>query len=205
MNNPHDVKICFVSVGKSSLSYRMQQGKKLRSPSATVASGFLKIKLDQFSLNCWDTAGSERFDSILPMYIRGANIIVLVYDVTNIKSLENAKRKYKNFLPLASESTWILVGNKNDLCDNNLISQSVNETKQIAEETAKLWQANHCQVSAETGDGIQDLLDLMLSILQKKSSFSAIDPAIIKLSSSEENKDGVSSNGPLQKIKSNCC
>lgn len=37
---------------------------------------------DQYKLQLWDTAGQEKFRSIMPSYIRNSKIAVLVYDVT---------------------------------------------------------------------------------------------------------------------------
>jgi len=34
----------------------------------------------------WDTAGQERFRSLAPMYYRGAQAAVIVYDTTNYVS-----------------------------------------------------------------------------------------------------------------------
>lgn len=31
----------------------------------------------------WDTAGQERFHSLAPMYYRGAQAAIVVYDITN--------------------------------------------------------------------------------------------------------------------------
>ena len=39
----------------------------------------------------WDTAGQESYRSLLPLYYRGASIVVLVYDITNEDSLEQTK------------------------------------------------------------------------------------------------------------------
>ena len=39
----------------------------------------------------WDTAGQERFRSIMRAYYRGSRGLVVVYDVTNRSSWENAK------------------------------------------------------------------------------------------------------------------
>ena len=39
----------------------------------------------------WDTAGQERFRSITRAYYRGSRGLVVVYDVTNRSSWENAK------------------------------------------------------------------------------------------------------------------
>lgn len=34
-------------------------------------------------LDIWDTAGLERFQSLIPMYYRGAHAALVVYDITN--------------------------------------------------------------------------------------------------------------------------
>jgi len=39
----------------------------------------------------WDTAGQERFRTITTSYYRGANAIVIVYDVTDRESFEHVK------------------------------------------------------------------------------------------------------------------
>jgi GTPase SAR1 family protein len=42
-----------------------------------------------------DTAGSERYKSITPMYYRGSHAVIVVYDVTDYESYSRAKKWIK--------------------------------------------------------------------------------------------------------------
>ena len=45
----------------------------------------------------WDTAGQERYRSLIPTYLKNAHCVVLVYDITKSKSLENLPVWHKMF------------------------------------------------------------------------------------------------------------
>ena len=50
-----------------------------------------KIKFD-----IWDTAGQERFRSIGKIFYNDANVVILVYDITNKKSFEEIQNFWYN-------------------------------------------------------------------------------------------------------------
>ncbi|GAA53757.1 Ras-related protein Rab-5B, partial [Clonorchis sinensis] len=64
----------------------------------------------------WDTAGQERYHSLAPMYYRGAQAAIIVYDITNPSSFERAK-SWVNELNERSNAVKViaLAGNKLDL------------------------------------------------------------------------------------------
>ena len=69
----------------------------------------------------WDTAGQERFHSILPMYYRGAQAAIVVYDITKEDTFERAKTWVKELQQQASSNIVIaLAGNKADLTTNRI-------------------------------------------------------------------------------------
>ncbi len=69
----------------------------------------------------WDTAGQERFRTITSAYYRGADGIVLVYDVTNPESFSNIQGWLNEVKRYANENTcMLLVGNKNDRSDKQV-------------------------------------------------------------------------------------
>lgn len=84
------------------------------------------------SLQLWDTAGQERFQSVTKAYYRGAQGVVLMYDISQeesflaVKTWINSIHENTDFLPAA----MILVGNKVDLeeCGEREVSTETGET-----------------------------------------------------------------------------
>ena len=42
-----------------------------------------------YKLFLWDTAGQEKFNSMIPSFVRGCDCAVINFDVTNKESLKN--------------------------------------------------------------------------------------------------------------------
>ena len=67
-------------------------------------------------LQIWDTAGQERFRNIISSYYRGAQGIMLVYDITDLESFQNLSSWLIEIEKNASKNVYkILVGNKCDM------------------------------------------------------------------------------------------
>ena len=54
-------------------------------------SKIFHIQENSYKLNIWDTGGSERYRAMAPMYYRDAQAAILVVDVTNLESLDEAR------------------------------------------------------------------------------------------------------------------
>ncbi|KIK64203.1 hypothetical protein GYMLUDRAFT_71621 [Collybiopsis luxurians FD-317 M1] len=109
------------SVGKSSLLLRFSDEQWLPEDesSATIGVDFrvhkMEVKGKKVKLSIWDTAGQERFRTITSSYYRGAQGIILVYDVTSRESFDALPRWYSELETYVSDSVVkILVGNKLD-------------------------------------------------------------------------------------------
>jgi Ras-related protein Rab-6A len=48
------------------------------------SSKTLRFRGKSLKLQLWDSAGQEKYKSLIPSYIRGASLIFVVYDITSI-------------------------------------------------------------------------------------------------------------------------
>ena len=122
---------------------------------ATVGVDFLSktVYLDNGAaprLQLWDTAGQDRFASLLPTYVRDAHAVVLVYDVTARATFAQLDRWVDLVRRTTEESTLrptlFLVGNKSDAAaEARQISAS--EGASLAAEIG----ATFVETSAKTG------------------------------------------------------
>lgn len=75
------------NVGKSAL-LAVYRGEEFNSEHlATIGVDFYtyqtQYKEQKVSLQLWDTAGEERYQSVSTTYFRGAHAVFIVYDVNN--------------------------------------------------------------------------------------------------------------------------
>ena len=107
-------------VGKSSLIMRWTLDTFSPSLVSTVGVNFKSRKVnlsgELMQVQVWDTAGQEQFHKITTSYYKGAQGIMLVYDVTDPASLANVEYWIKNIKSHASDAVQVaLIGNKTDL------------------------------------------------------------------------------------------
>jgi len=70
---------------------------------------------DIMKLELWDTAGQERYRALAPMYVRGADAVVIVYDITDDLSYAAAKDWHDQVEATETDVLMVLLGNKTDL------------------------------------------------------------------------------------------
>lgn len=106
----------------------------------------------QIGFKIWDTAGQEKYRSLAPMYYRGSQAAILVYDITKPASLESLK-DWANELRRNGPSDLVLAvcGNKLDLQEDRLVMRSAGE------KYAKQIGALYVETSAKEGDDVERL------------------------------------------------
>uniref|UniRef100_A0A3Q3J704 small monomeric GTPase n=1 Tax=Monopterus albus TaxID=43700 RepID=A0A3Q3J704_MONAL len=118
------------AVGKSSLVLRFVKGQFHEYQESTIGAAFLTqtVCLDDTTVKfeIWDTAGQERYHSLAPMYYRGAQAAIVVYDITNADTFTRAKNWVKELQRQASPNIVIaLAGNKADLANKRTVDFQV--------------------------------------------------------------------------------
>ncbi|ETV66537.1 hypothetical protein H257_16979 [Aphanomyces astaci] len=114
-------------VGKSCLLLRFADDAFTESYITTIGVDFrfrtVKIDKKTVKLQIWDTAGQERFRTITSAYYRGADGIIMVYDVTSQESFDHVNDWLNEVNRYASEGTCkLLVGNKSDMTTKKVVS-----------------------------------------------------------------------------------
>ncbi|KAM3607827.1 uncharacterized protein V6R79_014662 [Siganus canaliculatus] len=144
-------------VGKSSLALRFCKDE-FRRTSPTVGCAYLTrlVHLSDATLRfeIWDTAGQEKYHSVAPLYYRGAQVALLVYDISRKDSFIRAQLWLKELEKFCIPgSTFItLVGNKGDLADVRQVS--VQEGQSLAADKGLYF----IETSALSGEQVSELL-----------------------------------------------
>lgn len=143
------------SVGKSSLLLRFAEDSFSTTFISTIGVDFktrtVELDGEQVKLSIWDTAGQERFRTITAAYYRGANGIVLVYDITSETSFNSIRGWIRNIEEHASDNVCkILVGNKCDMEDKRVITTAQGQA------LAKEFNIKFFEASAKADINVED-------------------------------------------------
>ena len=147
-----------ISVGKTSILSRFRYGIFEPEYMPTLGIDFFSQNLfyedKTIRLILWDTAGEERFRSLIPSYLKNADCIIIVFDITNKDSFNSLNKWLTDSKNNASEGTiYIICGNKSDLKEK----RTVNENE--IDEYIKKNELIYVECSAKNGEGIKDLFN----------------------------------------------
>ena len=154
-------------VGKTCILRRFVENKFLKNHLATIGIDFktktLTINDQEIKLKIWDTAGQERFRNITTQYYKGADGIVLVYDVTDDASYEKIRDWMDQILSNTQrdEIGLVLLGNKCDM-EPRIISEE--QGNQLADEL----KISYFETSALTGQGIKEAFEQLTRDIMKR-------------------------------------
>ncbi len=138
----------------------------------------------------WDTAGQERFRTITSAYYRGADGVIMTYDVTVRDSFTHVKDWLVDVNKYAQEDTCkLLIGNKSDRQDRVVATE---EGVQLGKDL----QMQFLETSARTADNVEAAFTRMAEQLIKSKA--------VKEKPAEANKVDVNAK-PTEKAGGGCC
>lgn len=119
-------------VGKTSILFKFSEDTFSPAFISTIGIDFkirtIQVDGKRIKLQVWDTAGQERFRTITTAYYRGAMGIMLVYDVTNLRSFDNISNWIRNIeMHATKEVELMILGNKCDIADKRQVSKEKGE------------------------------------------------------------------------------
>jgi len=167
-----DCKVVFLgdkNVGKTTIINQYINNRFLVNVESTFSACFyqksLKVNGTKINFDIWDTAGEEAYRSLTKIFLNKAKICVLVYDITKEKTFDDIKNVWYNLILEhldKEEIIFVLVGNKNDLIDQQIISA------QEANLYAKKINAIFEELNALNNEKINNLMEKIAKIFIKK-------------------------------------
>ena len=155
-------------VGKTCILRRFVENKFLKNHLATIGIDFraktIPINGYEVKLKIWDTAGEERFRNITNQYYKGADGIILVFDLTNFDTMNKIRDWYNQIKNNTSSNDigLVLVANKSDLKREVSNEECLNLSKEL---NIKLY-----ETSALTGEGVNEIFEYITQeIINKKN------------------------------------
>ena len=131
-------------------NYQATIGMDFQSKNVTIHDQDVRLIL-------YDTAGQEKFRSLIPNYIREAQIILLIYDISNKESFDSIPKWITQIYDVKkAEGVFVLIGNKIDLENERKVT--FEEGKKFAEENNFIFQ----EISAKNGDNFEKLFEIQI-------------------------------------------
>ena len=177
-----------MAVGKTCLITHYQTGKFLSEIPSTCGSSFVQKKKIingiKYTLNLWDTAGQEKYNSLTKMFTKNANIIILVYSIVDKQSFLDLGKWLKLVKDINGEDGYIIgiAANKSDLYKNSVVSDS--QGQEYARKIKALWKSTSAK---EEDRGINILIDELVQIYVKMDKDNN-NPQGLQLNNNKKNK-----------------
>ena len=165
-------------VGKSSILNQFTEGSFSDSMPPTLGIDYkisqIAVGPETIKLQIWDTAGQEKFKSITENFYKGAQGIILVFDLVDRDSFSNIRVWLKNVFEKAGQNVVIcLVGNKMDLFES-YSRESNTQGKCVTQEEVDQLLAEHSfhyiRASAKKNAHIKDIFTYIAAELLKRNA-----------------------------------
>ena len=154
-------------VGKTAYLIRNTENK-FRPSLSTVGIDMRNKKIElengkKVNVRFYDTSGQERYHSLSANFIKKADGIILMYDITNRNSYDTISRWWDNILEHKERDfPVVLVGNKCDLEDERKV------TKEEGEDIAKKYNVKFYETSNKDGINVEESFRMLIKLALSK-------------------------------------
>ncbi|MHA1918066.1 MAG: Rab family GTPase [Candidatus Ranarchaeia archaeon] len=153
-------------IGKTAMVLRYTKDMFQEDYKVTIGVQFAtqveQINEETVKLQIWDTAGEERFSFLMPIYYRGAQGAILVFDLTKRRTFDHLDNWAGLVKKVCGDIPLILVGNKYDLIDQRRVDQ------QEAIDYAKKNGYAYFETSAKTGVNVREAFQILAGTCTEK-------------------------------------
>ena len=146
-------------VGKTSLILRYNADNSSNNCLTTIGIDckFKKEKLkngEEITVKISNTAGQEKFRSLATNFLKKADGIILVYDITYKYSFDSLNKWLNDINEKVKGMPILLIGNKKDLEENRQVSieEGIEFVKKISEEV------EFYETSCKTGENVKEAI-----------------------------------------------
>lgn len=192
------------AVGKSNILSQLVNKEPLANSKPTIGVEFgtktFKFNKSVVRAQIWDTAGQERYHAITAAYYRGSYGAVIVYDITQKNSLDNAINTWLKTLKKSTEPGMpiMLLGNKTDLSSKRCIQEK--EGKEAAISNG----LGFYETSAISGENIQKAFEIFIEEIYKNEQIKEKNKPKAKIRREDLIGENLQKNLSKNK-KSGCC
>ena len=191
------------TVGKSCIINQFIEKQFVNEYIPTIGSDKIKkeieIEGEKLKLEIWDTVGQEQYRAVNKIFIKNAQIALIVYDITNRKSFENLNNWYNLIFEINKDSNVIVgvTGNKTDLYENQVVDSE--EGKNFADEK----KISFFETSAKDYESIENVF-IQLSKIYINKVQKIVEEEIERRNSMSLKKDDKNNRDNVKK-KKGCC
>jgi len=164
----HNYKIILLgesNVGKSSFMLRFIKNKFDPDITSTIGIDYLSKSINykghKFKINIWDTAGQEKYNSIINNYYKNVDAGIIFFDLSDINSFNKIYEKWIKLFKLnCGDKPFIVIGNKKDIKDNFFENNTA-----IADNDSYIYP--YYQISTKNQDSLNLINEIFESLVDK--------------------------------------